>query len=725
MGNSKSHQLKEEYINKKFDILVKNKETVLGEHEIIKFRNFEKEFYIRKIINPQDYDRFADINEFVKNLSKTDKRICDFFFVEFNQKNTEMFDLIFEYGVPIETKFIDNEKELTILIKCVIKALFFLESNNMHYPLIHKNYIMNKSSKGYFKLTNPYCFKDYLKEVLEIYMNPLNNMKSKTEYCKKRILKNIKEFGKLLISLFNIFDEALLQSDDSYLFNCIEEIRKKNNSFLVKLILYIFDENKGPQTIKDLSQWYYQNKPKQNSMFQSLLTNLNFSSKEETKTVEQNKVSNSEFLEETDKGKKNLKIFDDDVKSKKNIRDKNILPSPIEVGIRMQKELSKDQKENFIQYKNKITELRKESEERKKSTNSSEEEDNVNFENIEDQFFKNNIDNMITNNFFPDQTVISEKLTGFNDIDFFDDNYSVGSKALTRKKSLNQQPLSFTQENNVEFFNQNMKAETSITSYLKTKEKRKSNSALKDLEGYYVNEVDPIQEEKNDVAFAKYINNEYKNDSKLIITNNQTAPEKTGLLDNSFKKKNEENKLNLINQPQMKPVPKNDFQAPLLSTRKIKKVVLKWIKEEGKYQKTIEYDDGSSELVEINDQENDNIKNSIQSYQRDPVNQNVTPVKTLTTPPPLPPSKTFNFLLFPSLLVPPMLLFTSNFPAHEEPYLKNLKTCVDDKKKTKPSRYHLVEEEGIELQFKKKEEVEKLSVAQPQNRHILKSYYEN
>lgn len=55
-----------------------------------------------------------------------------------------------------------------------MEAMCFFESLNMHYPFINKRYLI-QFDKNTFKLINPYCYKDYLKEVLHIYMNPMKH----------------------------------------------------------------------------------------------------------------------------------------------------------------------------------------------------------------------------------------------------------------------------------------------------------------------------------------------------------------------------------------------------------------------------------------------------------------------------------------------------------------------------------------------------------------------
>lgn len=98
MGNNMSQKLKEEYRKRNFKILTEKQDTQLGLYSIISIKHFPDFIYIRKMINPNGYDQSANINDFVQNLSKQHKNICQFYFVEHNAKLKENFDLIFEYG---------------------------------------------------------------------------------------------------------------------------------------------------------------------------------------------------------------------------------------------------------------------------------------------------------------------------------------------------------------------------------------------------------------------------------------------------------------------------------------------------------------------------------------------------------------------------------------------------------------------------------------------------
>lgn len=58
----------------------------------------------------------------------------------------------------------------------------FIESLGMHYPFLHKKYLI-QVSKNSFKLINPYCFRDYLQQVLHTYMNPMKTTSTKKDFA--------------------------------------------------------------------------------------------------------------------------------------------------------------------------------------------------------------------------------------------------------------------------------------------------------------------------------------------------------------------------------------------------------------------------------------------------------------------------------------------------------------------------------------------------------------
>ena len=98
MGNNLSVKLKEEYRKKNFKILTEKQDSLLGIYALLSIKHFNDQIFIRKVINPNEYNQYTSINDFVQNLQKTHQNICEFYFVEQNSQSKDNFDLIFENG---------------------------------------------------------------------------------------------------------------------------------------------------------------------------------------------------------------------------------------------------------------------------------------------------------------------------------------------------------------------------------------------------------------------------------------------------------------------------------------------------------------------------------------------------------------------------------------------------------------------------------------------------
>ena len=238
MGNTKSTKVKELYYERKFDVIYQEFSDYIGVFRIISFDSFKNERFVQKTIDPFIYDVYSDINSFTKSLSTTNPNICDFFFIDFNQSNREIYDLIFEYGESIQnSKF--EEKQLWGFIKNILNGLWFLEENNFHYPKLSKEFVI-KTTDGNLKLVNPHCFSEYIKDILEIYLNPQNPISNRISYSKSRIRTNVEEFGFLILSLIDNYDIVELKNNHNYLISVLNIIFEKMNSKFYNLIVFKF-----------------------------------------------------------------------------------------------------------------------------------------------------------------------------------------------------------------------------------------------------------------------------------------------------------------------------------------------------------------------------------------------------------------------------------------------------------------------------------------------------
>ena len=57
-----------------------------------------------------------------------------------------------------------------------------LEQQGLHYPFIHGRFILQEGNSN-FKLVNPYCFDNYLRDVLHVYLNPMVPVNKRKSHC--------------------------------------------------------------------------------------------------------------------------------------------------------------------------------------------------------------------------------------------------------------------------------------------------------------------------------------------------------------------------------------------------------------------------------------------------------------------------------------------------------------------------------------------------------------
>ncbi len=210
--------MKELYRKGEFDVKLRTRHKDLGEYQVITFHGLQGHF-LRKTINPQDYDQYTNINEFVKHLQEKDEIICDFFFVEKNKQNRDNFDLIFEYGKQLPKKLQSN-RQIWALINGVLQTLRRLEDKKMHYPCLKRHFIV-ETQPSIYKLMNPYSFQNYLKEVLQIYMNPMRSLSQKEEYFTQKLAMSVKQLGSMICCFLGSFDGNKLCVDRMYRNNCL------------------------------------------------------------------------------------------------------------------------------------------------------------------------------------------------------------------------------------------------------------------------------------------------------------------------------------------------------------------------------------------------------------------------------------------------------------------------------------------------------------------------
>lgn len=251
MGNSKSKYYQEEYNKNSFKILSEGVDKLLGPYAIVVINAYPNEVFIRKSLNPAEYNDSIEVNHFVKKLLTTNPAVADFFFVTHKQDNN--FDLLFEFGPQMAVPF-EKEKHVWVFIQTIIEALSFMEKCGMHYPMLSRRYILSPSRKIY-KLINPYCFPDFIKEVLSIYMNPMNQISNRKAYSAQQLRRNIAETGILLLSCINPrCDEFQAKKDPNYASQCLNAVSKNYSPALISLVGELISPHQSVVTVSALQE---------------------------------------------------------------------------------------------------------------------------------------------------------------------------------------------------------------------------------------------------------------------------------------------------------------------------------------------------------------------------------------------------------------------------------------------------------------------------------------
>lgn len=56
-------------------------------------------------------------------------------------------------------------------------------------------------------MLNPYCFKSYLQQVLNIYLSDKKTLKQKQTILQEQLAKNFNQFACMIMSLLNDYDD--------------------------------------------------------------------------------------------------------------------------------------------------------------------------------------------------------------------------------------------------------------------------------------------------------------------------------------------------------------------------------------------------------------------------------------------------------------------------------------------------------------------------------------
>jgi hypothetical protein len=239
MGNNRSKEMKKVYEKGFHKIKKPLFDSNLGSCEIIEI-NGHNGYCIQRELDPSEFNGDIEMNTINNEFTKECKHICEFYFVTHGNDYQYSYKIIYEYGKQIKEK-VTLEKRLWNLIRQVLDATVFLQNAKMHYPILSKKYIIQKDEKTY-KLLNPFCFPEFIREFVQIYLAKKEQVSSKTKYSKECIKRNAFQFPFVILSIITDFSEIELKQDFSILQNSLKKIEKQFSPGLVEFLYYLLQE---------------------------------------------------------------------------------------------------------------------------------------------------------------------------------------------------------------------------------------------------------------------------------------------------------------------------------------------------------------------------------------------------------------------------------------------------------------------------------------------------
>lgn len=239
MGNNRSSELKNRYERGMYQIKKASYDSNLGNCEIIRIDG-HKEFCIQRDLDPSEYNGDIEISTINNQFTRECKQICEFYFVTNDNSYQVSYKIVYEYGNQIKQK-VTYEKRIWKIIRQVLDAGVFLENINMHYPILSKKYILQKDEKT-FKLLNPFCFPEFIREFIQIYLAKNEQISSKTKYSNECIKRNVFQFPFVIMSIITDSSEIELKQDFSILEKNIKKIEKQFSPGLVEFLYYMLQD---------------------------------------------------------------------------------------------------------------------------------------------------------------------------------------------------------------------------------------------------------------------------------------------------------------------------------------------------------------------------------------------------------------------------------------------------------------------------------------------------
>lgn len=249
MGNNRSAEIKNRYELGRYRIKSAGYDSNLGKCEIIHIDGMS-DLCIQRELDPTEYNEDIEIGTINNQFTKECKQICEFYFVSYGRETQGSFKIVYEYGNIIKEK-ITKEKTIWKIIRQLINAGSFLEDAKMHYPILSRKYILKKDEKT-FKLLNPFCFLEFIREFVQIYSAKKEAISSKSKYSSECIKRNTFQFPFVIISFISNIPEVELKQDFKIFNNEMNNIKKKFSPALNEFLFFLLQDK--PETFEKIRE---------------------------------------------------------------------------------------------------------------------------------------------------------------------------------------------------------------------------------------------------------------------------------------------------------------------------------------------------------------------------------------------------------------------------------------------------------------------------------------
>lgn len=253
MGSTSSHVLQQDCQAGRYKTVVSHSDPLLGQFNLIRFAASPGSLFLLEQFSPKSLDKYgSDLQEFIRLLLKKHKNVCEFAFVS-PRLQGDMYDVVCEYGDAVFPNF-HSEKLLWGFLSNILNGLLFLHSIGLHYPSVHKRYTVFFASLNCFKLVNPFCFPEFVTQVVGVFKNPGVSVSAKAKLFNESLSRNLREVGSMILAiLFGVEDFPLVGVE---LKSLASDLRGKVTDPLIEFIVFALEPRMSPVPMAELANFF-------------------------------------------------------------------------------------------------------------------------------------------------------------------------------------------------------------------------------------------------------------------------------------------------------------------------------------------------------------------------------------------------------------------------------------------------------------------------------------